>query len=78
MAKQKNRRLVIQNVIKKVEASKKKDISQITIKIDKKIDNALIILSSDLSISKNKLIETILYESGLIEVVDENYGETNI
>jgi hypothetical protein len=60
MAKQKNNRLVIQNVIKKLRLSKKKEISQITIKIDKRIDDALIILANNLSVSKNKLIESIL------------------
>ncbi|RXK00909.1 hypothetical protein CRU98_00225 [Arcobacter sp. CECT 8986] len=78
MAKQKNKRKIIQNVIDKHLKSNKREISQLTIKIDKKLDNALIILSHQINISKNKLIEDILYESGIIEEVDENYvGENN-
>ncbi len=73
MAKQKNSRTVIKNVISKHTKKDKKEISQVTIKIDKKLDNALIILSSQLNISKNRLIEDILNESGILEEVDENY-----
>ncbi|PLY05342.1 MAG: hypothetical protein C0625_15045 [Arcobacter sp.] len=73
MAKQKNSRTVIKNVISKHTKKYKKEISQVTIKIDKKLDNALIILSSQLNISKNRLIEDILNESGILEEVDENY-----
>ena len=73
MAKQKNSRTVIKNVISKHTKKEKKEISQLTIKIDKKLDNALIILSNQLNISKNRLIEDILYESGILEEVDENY-----
>lgn len=72
MGKLKTRR-VIQKVISKNEEANKKKISQLTIKIDEKIDNALLILSQSLNISKNKLIEDILYESGIIEEVNENY-----
>jgi predicted HicB family RNase H-like nuclease len=67
MAKLKNKRLVIQNVINKISMLEKKEISQLTIKIDKKINSALIILAKDLNISKNRLIENIIYESVLIE-----------
>lgn len=73
MAKQKNKRRIIQKVIKNNINSNKKEISQLTIKIDKKLDLALISLSQALNISKNKLIEDILFESGIIEEVDENY-----
>ncbi len=73
MAKQKNSRKVIKNVISNHNKNGKKEISQLTIKIDKKLDNAILILSSELNISKNRLIEDILYESGIIEEVDENY-----
>ena len=73
MAKQKNSRTVIKSVISKHTKKDKKEISQLTIKIDKKLDNALVILSNQINISKNKLIEDILYESGILEEVDENY-----
>lgn len=71
LAKQKYDRNIIQNAIEK--SLYKKEVSQITIKIDAKIDNALIQLSQKLNISKNRLIENVLYESGLIEEVEENY-----
>lgn len=73
MAKQKNKRTVIQKVINNHLKGNKKEISQLTIKIDKRLDNALITLSQSLNLSKNKLIEEILFESGIIEEVDENY-----
>lgn len=73
MAKQKNKRKIIQSVIDKHLKSSKKEVSQLTIKIDKKLDNALVILSNQINISKNKLIEDILFESGIIQEVDENY-----
>lgn len=73
MAKQRNSRTVIKNVINKHKKKEKKEISQLTIKIDKKLDNALVILSNQLNISKNRLIEDILNESGILEEVDENY-----
>jgi predicted HicB family RNase H-like nuclease len=73
MAKQKNSRAVIKNVINKHTKNNKKEISQLTIKIDKKLDNALVILSNQINISKNRLIEDILHESGILEEVDENY-----
>ncbi len=73
MAKQKNSRVVIQKVINKHTKNSKKEIAQVTIKIDKKLDNALMILSNQIHISKNRLIEDILFESGILEEVDENY-----
>jgi len=75
LAKLKNKRSVIQKVINKHVKGKKKEISQLTIKIDSRLDKALIILSKDLNISKNRLIEDILFESGILEEVDENYVE---
>ena len=75
MAKLKNNRAIIQNVIHKHLKKNKKEVSQLTIKINSELDNALIILSQNLGISKNKLIEEILFESGIIQEVDENYRE---
>lgn len=74
MAKLKSDREVIQNVIKK-RSTNKKEISQLTIKIDAKLDEALIKLSTALNISKNRLIEDILFESGIIQEVEENYHD---
>lgn len=71
MAKRKHDREIIQSAINR--SLEKKEISQITIKIDSKLDEALIGLSKKLNISKNRLIENILYESGLIEEAEENY-----
>jgi len=62
---------IIKNVIKKNQT--KREVSQLSIKIDKRLDLALQTLSSKLNISKNRLIEDILYESGIIEEVEENY-----
>lgn len=73
MAKQKNKRTIIQKVISNHIKGNKKEISQLTIKIDKRLDKALLTLSKSLNISKNKLIEDILFESGIIQEVDENY-----
>ncbi|MGB5867342.1 MAG: hypothetical protein WBG69_05655 [Arcobacteraceae bacterium] len=73
MAKQKNKRTVIQKVINNHKKLNKKEISQLTIKIDKRLDDSLVLLSKSLHISKNKLIEDILFESGIIDEVDENY-----
>lgn len=73
MAKQKNSRAIIKNVISKHTKKEKKEIAQLTIKIDKKLDNALATLSKQINISKNKLIEDILLESGIIQEVDENF-----
>lgn len=72
MAKQKFDRSVIRNVITK-SIKNKREITQLTIKIDSKLDDALVILSDKINVSKNKLIENILYESGIIEEVEENY-----
>lgn len=75
MAKQKQKRTIIQQVINNHLKTNKREVSQLTIKIDKKLDIALLKLSQSLSISKNKLIEDILFESGIIQEVDENYEE---
>ncbi|RXK07818.1 hypothetical protein [Halarcobacter bivalviorum] len=72
MAKQKYDRQIIKNVIDK-SLKNKKEITQLTIKIDSKLDDALATLSDKINISKNRLIENILYESGIIEEVEENY-----
>ncbi|AXH12357.1 hypothetical protein [Halarcobacter bivalviorum] len=74
MAKQKYDRQIIKNVIDK-SLKNKKEITQLTIKIDSKLDDALATLSDKINISKNRLIENILYESGIIEEVEENYYE---
>ena len=73
MPKIQNSKSIILNVINKHKQKNKKEISQLTIKIDKKLNNALVILSNKINISKNKLIEDILYESGILQEVDENY-----
>ncbi len=74
MAKQKfGKRDVIKAVIKK--SKKKRTVAQITIKIDSELDDALSKLSRSLSLSKNRLIEDILMESGIIDEVEENYHE---
>lgn len=74
MAKQKFGREIIQSVIEKNKI-KKREIAQLTIKIDAKLDIALSKLSTALNISKNRLIEDILKESGIIQEVEENYYE---
>lgn len=74
MAKIKDTKEVIKRVINKNKNSKK-EIAQLTIKIDSKLDNALVKLSTALNISKNRLIEDILFESGIIQEVEENYHE---
>lgn len=74
MAKQKFGREIIQRVIEKNQ-TKKREIAQLTLKIDAKLDIALGKLSSALNISKNRLIEDILMESGIIQEVEENYYE---
>ncbi|WP_024955235.1 ribbon-helix-helix protein, CopG family [Sulfurospirillum arcachonense] len=71
MAKQKFDREVIKNVIEKSKTKRK--IAQLTIKIDSRLDDALVKLAKALNISKNKLIEETLFESGIIEEVEENY-----
>ena len=73
MPKINNSKSNILNIINKHKQKNKKEISQLTIKIDKKLNNALGILSNKINISKNKLIEDILYESGILQEVDENY-----
>jgi hypothetical protein len=74
VAKQKFGREIIQSVIEK-NKTKKREIAQLTIKIDAKLDIALSKLSTALNISKNRLIEDILKESGIIKEVEENYYE---
>jgi hypothetical protein len=74
VAKQKFGREIIQRVIEKNQ-TKKREIAQLTLKIDAKLDIALTKLSSALNISKNRLIEDILVESGIIQEVEENYYE---
>jgi hypothetical protein len=74
VAKQKFDSEVIKNVIAKRQSTRR-TISQLTIKIDSKLDDALLILSHSLNISKNRLIEDILLESGIIEEVEENYHD---
>ena len=74
MAKQKFGREIIQSVIEKNQ-TKKRSIAQLTIKIDTKLDDALVKLSNALNISRNRLIEDILMESGMIQEVEENYDE---
>jgi hypothetical protein len=74
VAKQKFGREIIQSVIEK-NKTKKREIAQLTIKIDAKLDIALSKLSASLNISKNRLIEDILKESGIIQEVEENYYE---
>ena len=74
MAKQKFGREIIQSVIEKNQ-TKKRSIAQLTIKIDTKLDDALVKLSNALNISKYRLIEDILMESGIIQEVEENYDE---
>lgn len=72
MAKQKFERGVIQGVIEKHQ-TKKREIAQLTIKIDANLDVALGKLANALNISKNRLIEDILLESGIMQEVEENY-----
>jgi hypothetical protein len=73
LAKQKFGNEIIKSVIEK--SKKRRQISQLTIKIDSKLDDALSKLSSSLNISKNRLIEDTLFESGIIEEVEENYHD---
>ena len=74
MAKQKFGREIIQQVIEK-NKTKRREIAQLTIKIDAKLDEALTKLSLALKISKNRLIEDILIHSGIIQEMEENYDE---
>jgi len=73
LAKQKFGNEIIKSVIEK--SKKRRQISQLTIKIDSKLDDALSKLSNSLNISKNRLIEDILFESGIIKEVEENYHD---
>jgi hypothetical protein len=73
LAKQKFGNEIIKSVIEK--SKKRRTISQLTIKIDSKLDIALSKLSNSLNISKNRLIEDILFESGIVEEVEENYHD---
>lgn len=77
MAKQKFGREIIQSVIEKNQ-TKKREIAQLTIKIDAKLDDALAKLANSLNISKNRLIEDILLESGVVDEVDENLSLIHI
>ena len=70
LAKMKQGDSVIRQVIKK--NLTKREVAQLTIKIDAKLDQALATLSTALGISKNRLIEEILTQSGVIEEVEEN------
>jgi len=74
VAKQKFGAEIIQRVIEKNQ-TKKREIAQLTLKIDVKLDIALSKLSAALNISKNRLIEDILMESGILQEVEENYYE---
>ncbi len=74
MAKQKFGREIIQQVIEK-NKTKRREIAQLTIKIDAKLDEALTKLSSALKISKNRSIEGILMHSGIIHEMEESYDE---
>lgn len=74
MAKEKFGREIIQNVIEKNQ-TKKREVAQLTLKIDARLDVALGKLANALNISKNRLIEDILFESGVIDEVEENYYE---
>jgi len=73
LAKQKFGNEIIKSVIEK--SKKRRQVSQLTIKIDSKLDEALTKLSTSLNISKNRLIEDTLFESGIIEEVEENYHD---
>ncbi|NLC28275.1 MAG: hypothetical protein GX780_05820 [Campylobacteraceae bacterium] len=75
MAKLKQHDSIIKQVIAKNIREKKREVSQLTIKIDSRIDQALVKLSTALGISKNRLIEDILKQSGIVEEVEENYFE---
>jgi len=69
----KDSKITIKKIMKKYSKNYKKENKQISIKIDKKVDNALVKISTEINISKNKLIEDILFASGLLEEVEENY-----
>jgi hypothetical protein len=73
MVRRNPNRDIIQKVIKKNSLNNKKETIHISIKLDKEIHDALLALSEALNVSKNKLIEDILYESGIVQEIDENY-----
>jgi hypothetical protein len=75
LAKLKQHDSIIKQVIAKNSGQKKREVSQLTIKIDSRIDQALVKLSTALGISKNRLIEDILTQSGIVQEVEENYFE---
>lgn len=62
-----SRKKIISSVMKKHMNAKKREVSQLSIKIDKNLDDALNTISSAINISKNRLVEDILVESGIIE-----------
>ena len=73
MTRRNSNRDIVKKVIKKNSLLTKKETVHISIKLDKEIHDALLLLSEALNISKNKLIEDILYESGIVQETDENY-----
>lgn len=73
MTRRNSNRDVVKKVIKKNSLLTKKETVQISIKLDKEIHDAILCLSEVLNISKNKLIEDLLYESGIVQETDENY-----
>ncbi len=73
MARRYNERNVIQRVIKKNLYKNKKDTVHISIKLNKELHSSIVAMCEILNISKNRLIEDILYESGIMEEIDENY-----
>ena len=73
MTRRNSNRDIVKNVIKKNSLLTKKETVHISIKLDKEIHDALLCLSEALNISKNKLIEDLLYESGIVQETDENY-----
>ncbi|MFV0482290.1 MAG: hypothetical protein ACK5LP_09945 [Campylobacteraceae bacterium] len=62
---------IIKSVIQKHEQNRKREVSQLSIKIDSRLDFALTTLSSSMKISKNRLIEDILLASGVMEEVEK-------
>jgi hypothetical protein len=75
VAKLKQNDSIIKQVIAKNAHAKRRQVAQLTIKIDARINQALMKLSTALGISKNRLIEDILRESGILEEVEENYHD---
>jgi len=74
LAKMRHKDSVIKQVIQHA-SQPKRDVAQLTIKIDVKLDRALATLSTALGLSKNRLIEEILLRSGVMEEVEENYHD---